>query len=195
MPAGIDPARTAVRIAGTGLPRARGDRPALARCCLSSGEKMRRRLPRARGDRPALKKLRLMSGVASPCPRGSTPEEPAFAWRNRGFPVPAGIDPLGWWRDEVPSRLPRARGDRPAPVAASPHLQMASPCPRGSTLRRFAGDMGVPGFPVPAGIDPTGEGLSRRSRRLPRARGDRPFPLPVGFTPNGASPCPRGSTP
>ena len=70
----------------------------------------------------------------------------------------------------------------------------ASPRPRGSTqLRDQLGDQ-LGGFPASAGIDLTGWCCHDPARRLPRVRGDRPFPSSPMSRLTAASPRPRGST-
>ena len=152
------------------------------------------RLPRARGDRPHIP-LRLQLGrQASPCPRGSTRSHPHGGSLDRGFPVPAGIDPC---RADLRLRvvgLPRARGDRPFQAAAPVQSARASPCPRGSTLKMGGFAKWQEGFPVPAGIDLIAKPSTSAWVRLPRARGDRPPLRRRRRALCAASPCPRGST-
>ena len=153
------------------------------------------RLPRARGDRPAGDGLLRGAPQASPCPRGSTPSPPQVVFCQPGFPVPAGIDPR---RRRMPLsylRLPRARGDRPRPRRTARRQRRASPCPRGSTLRRRNDGTRIEGFPVPAGIDPLRCPPAWSRAWLPRARGDRPAHRRGLSLRIVASPCPRGSTP
>ena len=129
VPAGIDPCRRPQRDLGGRLPRARGDRP----------------------GRPTIPASRAQ---ASPCPRGSTLGRHGTLVENRGFPVPAGIDPVTKTCQECGQRLPRARGDRPDRGLYSPLPTSASPCPRGSTRALSPEAVRGKGFPVPAGIDP-----------------------------------------
>ena len=169
VPAGIDPLRAARATLDLGLPRARGDRP----------------------DRP---RRRQRGAEASPCPRGSTRIPASVIQFMPGFPVPAGIDPRRCpWHGTRP-RLPRARGDRPLMISAAHWRCRASPCPRGSTLSTVAPPLVLEGFPVPAGIDLSDDPFRSSTRRLPRARGDRPAVQPGGQEVFLASPCPRGST-
>ena len=94
-----------------------------------------RGLPRARGDRP-LEILRPLRHVAaSPCPRGSTPRTGSTQEGEKGFPVPAGIDPPRQGEKPGNRGLPRARGDRPEGSFHGLSAPPASPCPRGSTWR------------------------------------------------------------
>ena len=149
VPAGIDPLAWDAAAFSSWLPRARGDRPW---CTITFAEKP----------------------PASPCPRGSTPRATPPNHGLPGFPVPAGIDP-----DRLPpecgrQRLPRARGDRPVALFWRGNGDAASPCPRGSTLTIYSSARSTRGFPVPAGIDPSG------------------FAVASGM--GMASPCPRGST-
>ena len=133
------------------------------------------RLPRARGDRPSQAGSYGSPCLASPCPRGSTRSIAVGSIRCGGFPVPAGIDPIISLPGRAHVRLPRARGDRPSLASARKTVPTASPCPRGSTRQKPAISLTPPGFPVPAGIDPASGQRRARSRRLPRARGDRPL--------------------
>ena len=53
--------------------------------------------------------------------------------RLRGFPAPAGIDPIGNRQSgpHLPRRLPRTRGDRPSTDNVFEIYLPASPHPRG----------------------------------------------------------------
>ncbi|KXS38167.1 MAG: hypothetical protein AWU55_1645 [Halomonadaceae bacterium T82-2] len=168
-PAGIDPREPRRSPVRGGLPRTRGDRPSSG-----SGSGMRIR--------------------ASPHPRGSTPSSRWSRLGVRGFPAPAGIDPLEISRSAMPSGLPRTRGDRPPEPEAAAILAEASPHPRGSTLRRVAVLAADWGFPAPAGIDPRPPPSTPNSCRLPRTRGDRPRLVEIDQMDVMASPHPRGST-
>ena len=152
------------------------------------------RLPRARGDRPSHQWTAPGTARASPCPRGSTPSGRTRRARDRGFPVPAGIDPIGERPAHARRWLPRARGDRPAMAVDWTPAPRASPCPRGSTLQIAIGVIADLGFTVPAGIDPWAGRKADGMLRLPRARGDRPQPKLCASSLMPASPCPRGST-
>ncbi len=151
-------------------------------------------LPRTRGDRPGVGARAGLQHPASPHPRGSTRARGGDHRLQRGFPAPAGIDPLHRWQIPTSMRLPRTRGDRPAARNSREALLMASPHPRGSTLaaRWLGQDLG--GFPAPAGIDPRTTAAPPAASRLPRTRGDRPMALRISAVGIGASPHPRGST-
>src|SRR5690606_2701741 len=113
-------------------------------------------LPRTRGDRPQSRAFAHWSPPAPPHPRGSTRRVARSLTVRRGSPAPAGIDP-GEGRHR--------RKDGRAP----PH-------PRGSTQYGSFYVKHRDGSPAPAGIDP-GKDLSMEEElRLPRTRGDRPFP-------------------
>ena len=90
--AGIDPLTSIARVAGTWLPRMRGDRP-------------------QPNDRPQ------RSYWASPHARGSTHAARRPASAARGFPACAGIDLMARSSAGRSMRLPRMRGDRPEAAA------------------------------------------------------------------------------
>ena len=70
-------------------------------------------LPRARGDRPALDDGPDTSGLSPPRTRGSTCGYLGVSAHQGVSPAHAGIDPaVCWWAVVIPG-LPRARGDRP----------------------------------------------------------------------------------
>ena len=75
----------------------------------------------------------------------------------------------------------------PADIRASPHTRGWTPL----VQRRRADDGG---FPAHAGMDPTRTGRRRRSRRLPRTRGDGPPVLSTAARGYRASPHTRGWT-
>src|SRR5690606_17465897 len=79
-------------------------------------------LPRARGDRPALRSQPESTSPAPPRTRGSTPL-PRFARSYAsGSPAHAGIDPRLAYKASPDAWLPRARGDRPgASDVPDPH--------------------------------------------------------------------------
>ncbi len=111
-----------------------------------------------------------------------------------GYPACAGIDLLmsfGWRAME---RLPRMRGDRPARTSDSACAGVATPHARGSTFQGPATGFLQYGYPACAGIDPCGRRSRRRSIRLPRMRGDRPFEGDWTQAANAATPHARGST-
>ena len=110
------------------------------------------------------------------------------------FPAHAGIDPSPTLARILTTRLPRARGDRPADAAPIPRRTPTSPRTRGSTLRTHRRRRWRWDFPAHAGIDPEDPSETLPDRRLPRARGDRP---PAGTRRailSLSSPRTRGST-
>ena len=158
------------------------------------GEGKLRGLPRARGDRPCIVGQGEGQMAAPPRPRGSTSRCRGRGRGLRGSPAPAGIDPLMSRSRAKCIWLPRARGDRPRPMTAPLGAMTAPPRPRGST-RAQRDCRGRPGrSPAPAGIDLGRPAGAVPSRRLPRARGDRPPSHPPLCCPGRAPPRPRGST-
>ncbi len=151
-------------------------------------------LPRTRGDRPALDLDDHRQPEAPPHPRGSTPIEVRRGAGARGSPAPAGIDPPSGQPADRLARLPRTRGDRPPEDQQSAEVATAPPHPRGSTLFDIDDRRGIVGSPAPAGIDPTLQRSCRPMLRLPRTRGDRPSSSTLSRTNCQAPPHPRGST-
>ncbi len=134
-------------------------------------------LPRARGDRPYTELTTEFAIRASPRTRGSTrliERKPNMA---TGFPAHAGIDRAPCPSGSATRRLPRARGDRPTIGRRGNPFGGASPRTRGSTHSGEAARRRTHGFPAHAGIDPPGPSRRATTRRLPRARGDRPVTL------------------
>ena len=151
-------------------------------------------LPRMRGDRPALYVGRLASGAATPHARGSTLSAEALRARIGGYPACAGIDLTYRRYFDERDGLPRMRGDRPGVGARSHGAEGATPHARGSTHKTHYATLGTIGYPACAGIDPSRGETRRETRRLPRMRGDRP---PHGSRSGGerkATPHARGST-
>ncbi len=115
-------------------------------------------LPRTRGDGPAISTPSAIAAVASPHTRGWTHVDQPGGSGVGGFPAHAGMD-----RDALPAnparhRLPRTRGDGPEPVALWAALAAASPHTRGWTQDDVRPELGAVGFPAHAGMD-----RSRRS--------------------------------
>ena len=112
------------------------------------------RLPRTRGDRPAQTLELLTVALAPPHTRGSTRITLGTVLVVEGSPAHAGIDPLpGSW-SATWERLPRTRGDRPAPCCPSVSSVMAPPHTRGSTQSLYQSTPLSSGSPAHAGIDP-----------------------------------------
>ena len=131
-------------------------------------------IPRARGDGPDHGRGRDIGAKDSPRSRGWTLRARARALGIEGFPALAGMDP--WPSPTGPrrSRIPRARGDGPMPVALWHVCQSDSPRSRGWTRGVVAGGAGRMGFPALAGMDPPASSTSAPCSRIPRARGDGP---------------------
>ncbi len=69
------------------------------------------------------------------------------------------------------------RGDRPDFDDAGIYREMATPYARGSTRTYWPKTLGLRGYPVCAGIDPSTDGRDYSEVGLPRMRGDRPADL------------------
>ncbi len=131
-------------------------------------------LPRMRGDRPHTIEEVWGHVLATPYARGSTDVDGYDRRVVRGYPVCAGIDQ---WQVAVFAQkvwLPRMRGDRPSQTLVHHGSSRATPYARGSTHARRLLPSSRRGYPVCAGIDPSGRRDSRTGFRLPRMRGDRP---------------------
>ena len=152
------------------------------------------RLPRARGDRPPHVAVPDALDVASPRTRGSTLRRAVGRDIDQGFPAHAGIDLAPGRSPGLPSRLPRARGDRPFRCFLGGMATGASPRTRGSTRYLPNRVKHNPGFPAHAGIDPKIAFISSTLAGLPRARGDRPSASRCTRSRRQASPRTRGST-
>ena len=154
----------------------------------------RPRLPRTRGDRPSDKTTGFPDRQAPPHTRGSTPESDPRAIASRGSPAHAGIDPLGGLADNLDTRLPRTRGDRPMIFSPLNSTEKAPPHTRGSTPRPGWRTRPAPGSPAHAGIDLSDAGRRQSRTGLPRTRGDRPLDTIAGIGGDAAPPHTRGST-
>src|SRR5690606_25545384 len=111
------------------------------------------------------------------------------------FPAHAGIDPRTSFRKSMTRRLPRARGDRPVAARRAWWCRTTSPRTRGSTRLQTVARAAPGDFPAHAGIDPRSATPDHSSRRLPRARGDRPIVSWGHVIVYATSPRTRGSTP
>ena len=180
------------RVAGDGgnlgFPVPTGIGPPFCRAC-----RPRWRFPRAHGDRPYAYGRGDVRHRVSPCPRGSARLHLPRRAVGAGFPVPTGIGPASGEPTPATRRFPRAHGDRPISGPASVAHGQVSPCPRGSAYGSVDRRYEMSGFPVPTGIGPRSRAPLRRSRRFPRAHGDRPPPEWTGVDFVPVSPCPRGS--
>ncbi len=167
--AGIGRTACAWAPCATWLPRARGDRPHSRVDC---GQALR--VPRARGDRPLTQSWHGGCATAPPRTRGSARRRPRRDARAGGSPAHAGIGRARRKKRPVSRRLPRARGDRPAPVWRALAWFTAPPRTRGSAIVGIQQTGKSTGSPAHAGIGPSRESSFQRSPGLPRARGDRP---------------------
>ena len=133
-----------------------------------------RRIPRTRGDGPRCRQVHIRDVLDSPHPRGWTwPARLADGLRC-GFPAPAGMDPLKGGGGARRRRIPRTRGDGPAPCCAVHPSHWDSPHPRGWTVHLEDEAHTDPGFPAPAGMDPPTSRASTSGSWIPRTRGDGP---------------------
>ncbi len=147
-----------------------------------------------RGDRPIVGRVCAVVERATPHARGSTCTGSTPAAVSTGYPACAGIDPVTQGGRTHSYRLPRMRGDRPAPGADENSMALATPHARGSTQDQGVGRARQEGYPACAGIDPRVEGFRRLYRGLPRMRGDRPFDGAIAYSNREATPHARGST-
>ena len=172
-------------------------------------------IPRTRGDGPALQIQDGELSEDSPHPRGWTPLMGERVHPGRGFPAPAGMDRSRDRRTPPRGRIPRTRGDGPPAGAAFGFGQLDSPHPRGWTpvartrqehrrriprtrgdgpLDRKRADYEAPGFPAPAGMDPRPCSVAATGWRIPRTRGDGPASSRQAARSYADSPHPRGWT-
>ena len=161
--------------------------------CRSS--RRRRGLPRTRGDGPRSGTEPKSPVAASPHTRGWTPGARVVVRPRGGFPAHAGMDPADPAGNVKLARLPRTRGDGPARVRRTTNVCTASPHTRGWTRAAGPPVGGGGGFPAHAGMDPSRARLSPRTDRLPRTRGDGPWPYLASRQIPVASPHTRGWTP
>ncbi len=153
------------------------------------------RLPRPRGDGP---KGTISSGtrkLAPPPTRGWTRDPARRRAHLPGSPAHAGMDLARARRLPDRRRLPRPRGDGPAPSFRIVPSIEAPPPTRGWTREKRAAAEAARGSPAHAGMDPRGADEASRLPRLPRPRGDGPM---MRLSPPGeysAPPPTRGWTP
>ncbi len=148
-----------------------------------------------RGDRPSTAIDCGFAIVAAPHARGSTRRQQHRERRGCGCPACAGIDPGGLVSTLLSHRLPRMRGDRPFDGMAAGAELLAAPHARGSTLKIPVVVAAQIGCPACAGIDPSISSTPTCAPRLPRMRGDRPWPALASGGSIVAAPHARGSTP
>src|SRR5690606_17851217 len=110
-------------------------------------------LRRARGARPATARRPPRRRAAPPRSRGAGRRAVPEAEVGHGSPAHAWIAPPPGQRRGPCTRLPRARGDRPAHDAAFELARVAPPRTRGSTLRGDVDRLRLIGSPAHAGID------------------------------------------
>ena len=188
--AGMDPRRGPPPPPRAGIPRARGDGPAI----LVNGEPQYWDSPRSRGwtqaiirdalshrGFPALAGMDPPGGPRWPCSRRDSPRSRGWTRLERvgspavtGFPALAGMDPCRSGAPAARTRIPRARGDGPPTTLSAETSAADSPRSRGWTHDTARPAVSGAGFPALAGMDPRrwcDEGLGDR---IPRARGDGP---------------------
>ena len=152
------------------------------------------RIPRTRGDGPPDCPTRRRHQPDSPHARGWTLGHAGGhpAWE--GFPARAGMDRGRRGHRRAGRRIPRTRGDGPLVDLAARRLLADSPHARGWTSRPLRPGRAHCGFPARAGMDPARAPCSPTWRRIPRTRGDGPYPGPPVVSPAGDSPHARGWT-
>ena len=121
-----------------------------------------------------------------------------------GFPAHAGMDPTDQFPGHQRLRLPRTRGDGPAPNTGWPSNACGFPAHAGMDPKQVLMIEADCGFPAHAGMDPmrssrsdSGHRLPRTppTTRLPRTRGDGPRMREITELARQASPHTRGWTP
>ena len=132
-------------------------------------------LPRARGDGPGWRGLDAHCRMSPPRTRGWTWTPFAVGAAGAVSPAHAGMDPSRPTLVPSDAGLPRARGDGPITVFRPAIDESSPPRTRGWTCRHpyLLSDRWV--SPAHAGMDRTRTTGARRSRGLPRARGDGPW--------------------
>ena len=151
-------------------------------------------LPRTRGDGPALSDRGGHGGRASPHTRGWTPGPAGVPPHDLGFPAHAGMDPAGPGRPDPPGGLPRTRGDGPVTCPPVDRAIRASPHTRGWTRLPDPTRRRRPGFPAHAGMDRIRADKICACGGLPRTRGDGPGRSRRRGAAHAASPHTRGWT-
>ena len=153
------------------------------------------RIPRARGDGPPPPRHGTCRPGDSPRSRGWTRNRGSRCRDLRGFPALAGMDPRAAQARARETWIPRARGDGPAPSAATRPVTMDSPRSRGWTPEISAAPDHADGFPALAGMDPGARRRSCAGAWIPRARGDGPARSHRPAHASTDSPRSRGWTP
>ena len=154
-----------------------------------------RRIPRTRGDGPPAHAGDGDGDTDSPHTRGWTPHRSRRARGTGGFPAHAGMDPIPRARRWSRGGIPRTRGDGPLSSGGSCRRWKDSPHTRGWTPHEVACDVGGPGFPAHAGMDPWNPAPDTSGSRIPRTRGDGPRGCMTLAVDDEDSPHTRGWTP
>jgi len=151
-------------------------------------------LPRMRGDRPAMSRLGLPGSWFTPHARGSTQHMHPTILEVFVYPACAGIDLYAGSTATVICSLPRMRGDRPQSVELRLVDTEFTPHARGSTFHQVQDGFFRRVYPACAGIDPSQCGIYEISKSLPRMRGDRPIVIICWRSRFWFTPHARGST-
>ena len=109
-------------------------------------------------------------------------------------PAHAGMDPESGRPGCRTSGLPRARGDGPERIRGAILATGTAPRTRGWTPRRFSRASRRHDCPAHAGMDPPHWESMLLRARLPRARGDGPWPLTLARSRVRTAPRTRGWT-
>ena len=151
-------------------------------------------LPRTRGDGPVARPPHLGHATSSPHARGWTRRSLPSPVLPPVFPARAGMDPFGRARALPAFRLPRTRGDGPAPDLTGGRVNASSPHARGWTRASRQRTRPSSVFPARAGMDPRRRFSGCRFTCLPRTRGDGPAPPAFETGTAESSPHARGWT-
>ncbi len=160
----------------------------------SAARSLRRGLPRARGDGPAIVTPLPVGAQAPPRTRGWTRRIGAAFVRAAGSPAHAGMDPGRRSGPTACAWLPRARGDGPIAPRPLPRPGWAPPRTRGWTRHRNSRRYACVGSPAHAGMDLHVTRTISVADRLPRARGDGPTVVGDSGSASAAPPRTRGWT-
>ena len=132
------------------------------------------RLPRTRGDGPLRLRCSGFMPAAPPHTRGWSLRVRARHARPSGSPAHAGMVPPSDRAPRWRARLPRTRGDGPAPPTGPHRSGWAPPHTRGWSQVGMVQHVAKLGSPAHAGMVPSTQGAPRRGAGLPRTRGDGP---------------------
>ena len=151
-----------------------------------------RSLPRARGDGPSPPRGASPWRTSPPRARGWSLDALDHPARFKVSPARAGMVPRVARCGSSTRRLPRARGDGPVRQPQQPLVALSPPRARGwSQLVNLLHDRRDVS-PARAGMVPRPSARARRSRRLPRARGDGPLSVPCNVGSRKSPPRARG---